>query len=250
MWDKDRFADLKWSAGPQMAPCSCSSQPAQALGLSLVCLLDLVAHRTGRNNQCRDPALPGPRGRPWWRDNDKTTFLHQGELEAQQQERKRKHLLTGSSWTVTGLGGTLQRPNSWESTLISLCFGDTTFTLGRNTHKWIDANCVQWRQGRHEYLKLQPNNCVPQDRWAALTQTPGKRGGSLWRCRSWNRHSDAPCRCAGTGPQSPAPSELCTLSRSRSPCNLAAGAAEGHAWCQSLGSPSATLPWIWKWRGR
>lgn len=75
----------------------------------------------------------------------------------------------------------------------------------------------------------------------------GKRGGSLWHYRSWNHHSGGPCQNVGTGLRNLAPSELCKPSKSHSHCNLASGAVEGHACCRSLGSPSATLPWIWGW---
>lgn len=37
-------------------------------------------------------------------------------------------VLTGSSCAAIRLKGAVQRPNSWESTLMSLCLGDTTFT--------------------------------------------------------------------------------------------------------------------------
>lgn len=53
--------------------------------------------------------------------------------------KKVRQVLTGSSCTVIGLKGTLQRPNSWESTLISLCLGDTTFTW-----KETNMNCLLW----------------------------------------------------------------------------------------------------------
>lgn len=64
----------------------------------------------------------------------------------QQQGHKRKQLLTGSSWTVTGLRGTLQRPNSWESTLISRCFGETTFTCGATHTDGLKQN--EWNEGK------------------------------------------------------------------------------------------------------
>lgn len=90
---------------------------------------------------------------------------------------------------------------------------------------------------------------IPPHHWTALNQMQGKKEGSLWHYRSWNHHFGALCQSADMGPRSLALSELCKPSRSHSHCNLALGAVEGHACCQSSGSPSATLPWIWKWNG-
>lgn len=90
---------------------------------------------------------------------------------------------------------------------------------------------------------------IPPHHLAAPSQKQGKREGSLSHYRGWNRHSCAPCQSAGTGPRNLAPSEPYRPLKSHSRCNLASGAVEDHACCQSLGSPSATLPWICGWSG-
>lgn len=69
----------------------------------------------------------------------------------------------------------------------------------------------------------------------------GKRASSLWHC---NHHSGVAYQRSGMGPRNLTLSEPCKPSEFHSLCNLALGAVGGRAWCQSLSSPSATLPWI------
>lgn len=120
----------KWSAGPQMAPCSCSSLSMQVWFPSVAFPEGLDACQMGQSSLSHPPTLRGQTGSPWWGERHRN-HCHKWE---RQKRLKLGHSngseagLTGSSCTAMGLKGTLQRPNSWESTLISLCLGDTTFT--------------------------------------------------------------------------------------------------------------------------
>lgn len=86
----------------------------------------------GQSSPRHPPTLRGQTGSPWWGERDtEITATNERKRENganRDTAKKARRVLTGSSCTAVGLKGTLQRPNSWESTLISLCLGDTTFT--------------------------------------------------------------------------------------------------------------------------